>query len=265
MILVMVVAENNMEFLFTSHFSLGQSILTLEDDKDKDGNELIGKGPASIVSIARKHKLPYVNLVDTSMSGFIQAYENLSKYNIELRFGYKVCVCSDMNDKTEESINTESNVIIWCLNSNGYADLVKIATKAACDGFYYNPRIDWETLKTLWSNNLAISFPFYSSFIARNILKYKSICFPDFSFTTPNFLVENHDLPFDSIILNAINNFNSSLKFNTVQSKTCYYYKKEDLLKHQIIRCINNRTKTDKPGLDHYSVDNFCFLDTLDK
>lgn len=251
------IMKDNVEYLMTSHFSLGESILTLEDDKE------IGSGPVSIISIARKYNLPYINLVDNSMSGFVQAYENTKKYNIDLRFGYKVCVCDNIHDKSDDSLHTESNVIIWALNSDGYADLVKIATKAACDGFYYIPRIDWNILRLLWTNNLAMSMPFYSSFIAKNTLKYKSRAVPNFSFTSPNFFIENHSLPFDAILASHVTKFCGQNKFDIVKTRTCYYYKREDLLKHQIIRCINNRTKMQKPGLDHYSVDNFCFLDTI--
>ena len=71
--------------IFTSEYSIGKSILSLEDDKELDESKLV-----SIVSIAKKHELKDVYLVDESMSGFVKAYQNLSKHGINLRFGYKV-------------------------------------------------------------------------------------------------------------------------------------------------------------------------------
>lgn len=242
------------EKLFVSDYSIGSSILTLEDDLE------ISTGPVSIIAIAKRHNLSYINIVDTSMSGFIQAYENTTKHGINLRFGYKVCICSDINDKSETSFNTESNIIIWGLNSNGYADLVKISTLAACDGFYYIPRIDWNSLKTLWSKNLALSFPFYSSFLYKNNFRHKSLCSPDFGFTNPVFHVESHGLPFDPYLAKVVEDYCKSTPYTAVPSHTCYYYRPEDMLKHQIFRCINSRTKIEKPNLEHYSVDTFSFL-----
>jgi len=262
---VLEVAENKMnkEFLFSSHYSLGNSILTLEDESDKEGNEIIDKGPVSIISIARRHKLGHVNLVDDSCSGFIQFYEGCKKYKILPRFGYKVCVCEDINDKSEESLDTESNAIVWVLNSDGYADLVKISTEAATNGFYYNARTDWKTLKRQWSKNLGLSMPFYSSFLARNTTKYKSRCIPDFSFTEPIFHLEGHDLPFDPILRAAAVKFASDNSYKTVESHTCYYYKRADVLKYQIFRCINKRTKTEKPNLEHFASDKFSLEEML--
>lgn len=244
----------NKEFLFSSEYSLGQSILTLEDTLD------ISSGPVSIIAIAKKHNLPYINLVDTSMSGFISAYENTTKHGIRLRFGYKVCVCSDINDKSDNSFNTESNVIIWCLNDKGYADLVKISTLAACDGFYYIPRIDWRSIKELWTENLALSFPFYSSFLYKNNLRHKALCSPDFGFTVPAFHIEDHSLPFDPHLAKIVNEYCKNTNYQVIPSHTCYYYKPEDMIKHQVFRCISSRTKFDKPNLEYYSVDTFSFL-----
>lgn len=240
------------ELLISTHYSLGESLITLEDETE------INSGPVSAIAIAKTHKLSHVNIVDSSMSGFVQGYENFKKHKIEFRFGYKVCVCEDINDKSEESFNTESSVIIWALNSSAYADLVKISTRAACDGFYYIPRIDWKTLKSLWNDNLGLSMPFYSSFLARNTTKYKMRCIPDFSFTKPIFHLEEHGLPFDYILRNAVESFTKTNSFKTAESHTCYYYKRNDVLKHQIFRCINKRTKVEKPNLEHYSSDSFC-------
>lgn len=240
------------ELLFNSHYSIGESLITLEDELEID------KGPVSAIAIAKAHNLPYISVVDSSLSGFVQGYESCKKNKIGFRFGYKVCVCEDINNKSEESFNTESNIVVWALNSAAYPDLVKISTKAACDGFYYIPRIDYKSLKELWTQNLRLSMPFYSSFLARNTTKYNSRCIPDFSFTDPVFHLENHDLPFDPILRSAVQNFAKVNSYDTMETHTCYYYRREDSLKHQIFRCIHNRTKTEKPNLEHYSVNNFC-------
>ena len=85
--------------------------------------------------------------------------------------------------------------------------MIKISSVAAKDGFYYNPRIDFKTLKENWSNkDLLLIVPFYDSFIYYNTLTTK-ICMPEFEFTEPIFLEEDNNLPFDDILSTSMKDF----------------------------------------------------------
>lgn len=242
--------------LLTSHYSIGESILTLENE-----TEIKENSPVSIIAIAKKHKITDVHIVESSMSGFIETYQNCKKNNLNLRFGYKVCVCEDINQKDDPSFLTESNVIIWILNSQGYKDLLKIHNQAATDGFYYIPRTDWTQIKEKMTENLAISLPFYSSYIAKNTLNFKHRAIPDFGSISPIHHVENHELPFDLLLGKKVNE--SGLKIQKTHS--VYYYKNEDITPFTVFRCINKRSEWDCPNLSAFSVDNFSFQSYLNE
>ena len=83
--------------LFKSHYSLGRSILTLEKAGDPQNNY-----PDSIIDIAKENNLKKIFLIDDNMSGFLQAYTNCKEVGIELVFGLRLSVCSDMLQKDEE-------------------------------------------------------------------------------------------------------------------------------------------------------------------
>ena len=196
--------RNDIIPLFTSHYSFGKSILTLEKSED-----IIDNRPVSIFSIAKKFNLNEIFLVENNFSGFIEAFKNAKADDVRLRFGLKLIICHDINDKSEDSFRTESKVIIWMLNSNAYKDLIKIYSKAATDGFYYIPRLDWKTLKLMWTENLALSIPSYSSFLHNNLLKNGN-CIPDFGDIKPNIFYSQMGLPFDQYI----EDFQKSYAFN---------------------------------------------------
>ena len=59
---------------FKSHYSIGKSILTLEEE----GSSVKG-GPQSIIDLCKENKLEDLFLVDDSMSGFLQGYLNCEK------------------------------------------------------------------------------------------------------------------------------------------------------------------------------------------
>jgi hypothetical protein len=86
--------------IFTSHFSIGKSILTLQhpDKETSDGSD-------SIFSIAKESGLKNLFLVEESMTGFFEAFRISKELGIQLHFGYKfVCCNSDANAKSNHKL-----------------------------------------------------------------------------------------------------------------------------------------------------------------
>lgn len=262
--------HNNCVPLFTSHYSIGKSILTLDspDELSKSDPEMVDNYgfkenyPVSIFSIAKKHDLKEIYLVETNFSGFITAYKTATKLGISLRFGIKLIVCNDITDKTNESLNTESKIIVWMLNSDGYADLLKLYSFAATDGFYYVPRIDWKSLHKFLTSNLYLTIPFYDNFLFQNLLTM-SVCVPELRNIQPVFFLENHALPFDSLAQHKITEYAAANHCDIQLAHSIYYYKNADVLPYQVYRIITRRgyERGDifVPNLDHFGSDQFSF------
>ena len=109
--------------LFTSHYSIGKSILTLDNPKkEKEG------GARSIFSIAKENNLNQVCLVENSMTGFPQALTVSREVGIQLIFGLQLSIC-EQNHK----------VIIFAKNSAGCRKLNEIYSKAFSCLLYTSP------------------------------------------------------------------------------------------------------------------------------
>ena len=237
---------------FKSHYSIGRSILTLENPEDS-----IDGGPDSIFKICKDNDLKEFYLVEDSMTGFLQAYVNSTKNKIKLNYGLRLNVCQDFSQKNEAALKETCKFVIFAKNKNGYQRLIKIYSKAALEGFYYYPRADYNVLKELWDDkDLILCVPFYDSFLHRNALMGYN-CIPDISFTEPVFCIENNSLPFDYLILNRVNNYCKE-NFKKVDVQSIYYKDKKDFKSYLTFRCIDKRTTLDKPNFDHMSSDEFC-------
>ena len=238
--------------LFKSHYSLGRSILTLEDKDEKDDY------PDSIIQICKENKMKELYLVEDNMSSFLEAYSNCRKNNIKLNYGLRISVTESMSDKSEESKTKSSKIILFFKNKKGYQQLTKLYSIAAKEGFYYEPRLDYETISKNWTDDLILCIPFYDSFIFNNTLK-NSLCVPQFDFTKPIFFIEDNDLPFDSLVKQKALSFaeKNDLKIYKVQS--VFYKERKDFKAYLTFRCINNRSVLNKPNLDHMSSNEFCF------
>ena len=238
--------------LFKSHYSLGRSILTIEDKDEKDDY------PDSIIQICKENKMKELYLVEDNMSSFLEAYSNCRKNNIKLNYGLRISVTESISDKSEESKIKSSKIILFFKNKKGYQQLTKLYSIAAKEGFYYEPRLDYETISKNWSDDLILCIPFYDSFIFNNTLK-NSLCIPQFDFTKPIFFIEDNDLPFDSLVKQKALSFAEKNGLKIYKVKSVFYKERKDFKAYLTFRCINNRSVLNKPNLDHMSSNEFCF------
>ena len=243
--------------LFKSHYSLGRSILTLEDKNEKDNY------PDSIIQICKENKIKDLFLVEDNPSSFLEAYFNCKNNNINLNYGVRISVTDSIEEKSDESKNKTSKIILFAKNKNGYENLIKIYSISAKDGFYYGPRVDYKILSKIWNQDLVLCIPFYDSFIFNNTLR-NFICIPQFDFVKPIFFIENNELPFDTIIKQKVLSYVEKNNLEVFNTKSIYYSEKKDFKTYLTFRCINNRSVLNKPELEHMSSNEFCFESYLE-
>jgi len=239
--------------LFKSHYSIGRSILTLEKAGDSESD-----APDSIIDIAKENSFNEVFLLEDSFAGFLEAYKNLSSIKVKLIFGIRLWMVPDIKEKSEDSLKKQHRVNIFAKNHEGYKKLIKIYSRAAQEGFYYEPRIDNDFVKTIWSDNdLKLAIPFYDSFVFQNNFVLGGSCVPDFSFTQPVFFRENNELPFDDIIWKHLKQFVSH-RYEILPAKSIYYKNRKDFKAYLAFRCLHNRATINKPNIEHLSSAEFA-------
>lgn len=237
--------------IFRSNYSL-TSILTLDQYKKPEDRK--PNRADSVFDICCDLGQKDVFIADNNLSGLVEAYENASSAELNLRYGYRVTVCANIEDKTPESQKTENKLIIFA-KKDSFSDLIKLHNISTGAGFYDGRgRLDYHTLKKNWTKNLLMVIPFYDSYIFNNLL-YGKECIPDIDFANPYICIENNNLPFDSLVRDQII---SSVKYNQIDSKTIYYKDKKDFNAYMTYRCILNRTTFQKPELSHFGSNEFC-------
>tara|TARA_R110000868_G_scaffold166551_1_gene400585 strand:- start:152 stop:844 length:693 start_codon:yes stop_codon:yes gene_type:complete len=219
--------------LFKTHFSIGRSILRLND----------------VERIAKKNNLEYIYFVEDSMTGFPAALKLLGD---RMRFGLRLSIFNE-----DENPESESKIIAFADGDEGCKDLYKLCTQS----------FD-EKIKTPWENfkNLKFAVPFYDSFLHKNLTTFSN-CMPRLP-KDIHFLLERNDLPFDYLIEQKVRAYvlsNSHLykEENMKLVKSIYYENKRDIEAFQTYKCICNRqpgrqANLSNPRLDHFGSDSFC-------
>ena len=213
--------------LFKSHFSIGKSILRIDD----------------ILSLTKDLKKVY--LVEDSMTGFPEAFRKL---NERLCFGLRFSLYNE--DQSEES---ESKMIAFADGDLGAKELYKLHTKS----FDYKTTRPWD-----YTKNLQYAVPFYDSFLHKNLTTFSN-CVVDLP-SDVSFIIEDNNLPFDCLIKDKILSYCKNRKNEIVNAKSIFYENREDVLAFQTYKLICNRRigrsyDLSNPGLDHFGSDEFCF------
>ncbi len=210
------------------------------------------RGPVSLCDLAKRDKLTHLHLVESNWVNFMNAHKNLKEVGCNLSFGLKLVVCEDIADKSEASFKTESNVVIWLAGdgSTDYQRLIKLFTIAANDGFYHVPRIDWKTLCIGWGDDLLLSLPFYSSFLAKNTLTFASIV-PQLPAMPLVMREVGQNLAVDSLLDDAVDVYVEKTGAEVQSVKSLYYLNRTDAKAWLNWRCILTRGASfDVPNLD---------------
>jgi DNA polymerase III alpha subunit len=241
--------------IFKSTFSIGKSILTL-DDTEKDG------GPDSILSICEEHKIKNLILVEDSMTGFVTAHNRCKEREINLIFGIRITCCNDVN----EDDNSDHKIVIFANNDDGCRLLYRIYSYAHTQ---HEGKVDFKFLNSIWNDSVDLVIPFYDSFIYNNNLHLKK-CVPDFSKITPVFWLEENGLPFDHLLIAKVQKFASNIGAKCKDVKSILYKNREDVEALQTYKILCNRNfgkaaTLSSPNLNHFGSQEFSFESYLDK
>lgn len=244
--------------VFTSHFSISKSILTL-DHPDKETSD----GPDSIFSIAKEGGLQHLFLVEESMTGFFGAFKTAKELGINLHFGYKfICCNSDANNKSNHKL------IAFAKNDDGCRALNKLYSFINTG---QNGAISNDDLIAHWSDDLMLAVPFYDSFIFNNQMIMGN-CIPNIAPLNPVFFVEDNGLPFDDLVKRAVHRYVAErIPTASIESVNSIFYKsKHDCDAFQTYKILSNRkfgrqASLSCPNLDHFGSDEFCWESYCEK
>jgi len=93
-----------------------------------------------------------------TMSGAIEFYEQANAAGIKPLIGMEAYVASrDHTDKEPEHDRNNYHLTILAMNFKGYQNLMRLATVANLEGFYYRPRIDKKLLKQYGEGLIVLS------------------------------------------------------------------------------------------------------------
>ena len=97
----------------------------------------------ALAARAAELEMPAVALTDHgSLAGAVELYRETEKHGVKAILGCEVYVADDRRALTKGY----AHLTLLAEDNTGYANLIKLASSAYLEGYYYKPRVDRELL-----------------------------------------------------------------------------------------------------------------------
>lgn len=212
-----------------------------------------------LVELAQRYRMGALAITDHgNLFGAIQFYRAAQAAGLKPILGMEAYVAP--GDRKERRIYPhipESNFHLTLLvqDETGYHNLIKLASLASLEGFYYRPRIDKELLARYSKGLVGLSGCLKGEVPYRLLrdepekacqaaAEYRSILGPE------NFFLEIQDLGLRETqkVIPLMVSLSKRLGIPVVATNDCHYLRREDHLAHDVLLCIQTGKKLSQPG-----------------
>ncbi|MBQ5474024.1 MAG: DNA polymerase III subunit alpha, partial [Lachnospiraceae bacterium] len=205
--------------------------------------------------VAKAKELGFDSLALTDhgvMYGIIDFYKAAKEVGIKPILGCEVYLAPGSRLDKETGKNSERyyHLILLAENNKGYENLMKIVSQGFIDGFYYKPRVDYETLEKYHEGIICLSACLAGEvqrYMAKGLyeegreaaLKYEKI------FGKGNYFLElqDHGIPEQKIVNSNLVRLSKELNIDLVATNDTHYINAEDAAAHDILLCIQTGKK----------------------
>jgi len=217
-----------------SHYSLLRAPCTIDE----------------LIERAAEEEMPALALTDSgNMFGTIEFYKAAREAGVKPIIGCELYVAPDMREKNPSGTDRENtHLTMLCKNREGYRNLIKLVTLAYQEGFYYDPRVDFDCISEHaegliclsggWESDLNRSLVVGNEEEARETATAYQDVFGD------DYYIEltRHNREGERTAVNAALELSEDLDIPVVATNEIYYMDPDDALAQQVMSCIRTNT-----------------------
>lgn len=173
----------------------------------------------------------------------------------------------DQGELDKESVRNKKrawHLILLAENKKGYKNLLKLVSASNRDGYYYNPRMDFELLEKYSDGLICLSGCLggeVQQAILNDDLDWAEEAIERFIriFGKDNFFLEaqNHEVEEEEKVRNLLPKLAKKYGIKVVATNDFHYTNKEDKVVQNAIIAIRDRTTLDDPDLKAYPTNHF--------
>ncbi|SDO84669.1 DNA polymerase III subunit alpha [Desulforhopalus singaporensis] len=222
---------------------------------------------ADLLNKCKEYGMDAVALTDHgAMFGALEFYSKAKKAGIKPIIGCELYIApGDMRVKKVIDGNIAFHIVLLAMNHTGYQNLMKMASIAQFEGFYYKPRIDMEVLRENNEGIIALTaclhgqVPYLIHKNDMNGAREKARELQDIFGDRLYLEMQENGIPDQQPVNDGLKQLSSELGIKLVATNDCHYLNKEEAHAHELLLCIQTGKTINDPNRFRFSTDEFYF------
>jgi DNA polymerase III subunit alpha len=222
---------------------------------------------ADLLKKCKEYEMESVALTDHgAMFGALEFYSKAKKAGIKPIVGCELYIApGDMRVKKIVDGTIAYHIILLAMNHTGYQNLMKMASIAQFEGFYYKPRIDMDVLRENNEGIIAMTACLHGQvpyLIGQNDMtgaENKARELYDIFGDRLYFEIQENGLPEQQLVNDGLKVLGAKMGIKLVATNDCHYLNREEAHAHELLLCIQTGKTINDPKRFRFSTDEFYF------
>ncbi len=219
-----------------------------------------------LIQRAIDYKMKAVALTDHgAMFGALEFYDKAARAGIKPIVGCEFYIARQSRFKKDQNSVHNFHIVLLAMNLTGYRNLMKLATSAQTEGFYYKPRIDNDLLAKHNEGLIALSACLNGEVAwrlthndrqgaQRRAAELKEMFGDRFYFE-----LQENGIPEQKTANTGLLELSDELGIKVVATNDCHYLNKDEAYAHEVLLCIQTGSTISNPKRFRFSTDDLYF------
>ncbi|HHD56855.1 MAG TPA: DNA polymerase III subunit alpha, partial [Desulfobulbaceae bacterium] len=219
-----------------------------------------------LISRSLEYDMPAVAVTDHgAMYGALMFYEKAKKAGIKPLIGCEFYVAQKSRLLHDKTAGHNFHMVLLAMNETGYKNLMKLATIAQTEGFYYKPRIDQEAIAEHQEGLIALTACLHGEIpwrIAHNDAegaRAKACELQKIFGDRLYFEIQENGIAEQTIVNNGLMALGKELGIKLVATNDCHYLAREESYAHEVLLSIQTGKTINDPKRFRFSTDELYF------
>ncbi len=219
-----------------------------------------------LINKAKEYEMESVAITDHgAMYGALEFYTKAKKAGLNPIIGCEFYIAQHSRLKKNQNAGHNFHLVLLAMNETGYRNLMKLASIAQTEGFYYKPRIDREVLFAHQEGLIALSACLHGEIAwhithndpdgARKSAQELQKVFGDRLY----FEIQENGIPEQTIANRGLMELAGELGIKLVATNDCHYLSREESYAHEVLLCIQTGRTINDPKRFKFSTDQLYF------
>ena len=219
-----------------------------------------------LISKSQQYGMDAVAVTDHgAMYGALEFYTKAKKAGIKPLVGCEFYIAQKSHLIHDKTAGHNFHLVLLAMNKTGYQNLMKLASIAQTEGFYYRPRIDQKVLFEHQEGLLALTACLHGEIpwlITHNDMdgaRKKALELQEVFGDRLYFEIQENGIEEQKVANAGLMKLSRELGIKLVATNDCHYLNREESYAHEVLLCIQTSRTINDPKRFRFSTDELYF------